>query len=572
MKTRSPIIAFVGHVDHGKSSILDKIRGTAIVKCEAGGITQCISCSKIDMDLIKKITGKLLDKLGFKITIPGLLFLDTPGHAAFTNLRKRGGNLADLAVLVIDINEGIKPQTKEAIEILKEYKTPFVIALNKIDLYQGWVSNPNKSLIESINSQNEKTKAKVDQRLYEILGQLYELNVKTERFDRITDYTKQMALIPCSAKTGEGIPEILMILTGLAQRYLEEQLRIEVTGPGHGTIMEVTEEKGVGTTLDVILYDGTIKINDQIVIGGLEKPIATKIKGLFQKEKSKLIPVKEAHAAIGIKINATDLEGALSGMPIKVVEKDLEKAKEEIQKEVEEVILDIDNKGIIVKADSLGSLEALIRLLREKGFKIKHASIGNISKKDSSEALAEEDPLSIVVLGFNVKDESDKKVKTITNNVIYRLIEEFEKWREEELKKTESRVLEKLVRPAKLLFLPHCVFRQSHPAVFGVEILVGKIKVGTPLMKDGKDIGSIKEIQLERENVNEAEKGKQVAIAIPGATIGRQINEADILLSSIPEPDFVQLKKLKKYLNREEVEVLREIAEIKRKNNPVWGV
>ncbi|MDD5178431.1 MAG: translation initiation factor IF-2 [Candidatus Nanoarchaeia archaeon] len=571
MKIRSPIIAFVGHVDHGKSSILDKIRGTAVVKGEAGGITQCISCSKLEIDIIKKITGKLLETLGFKITIPGLLFLDTPGHAAFTNLRKRGGNLADLAVLVIDLNEGIKPQTKEAIEILREYKTPFVIALNKIDLFPGWV-HYNKSLLESLNSQSEKTKEKLDQRMYEILGQLYELNIKTERFDRISDYTKQIALIPCSAKTGQGIPEILMILTGLAQKYLEEQLRIEVTGPGHGTILEVTEERGVGTTLDVVLYEGTLKVNDQIVIGGLEKPIITKIRGLSQKEKSKLVSVKEVHAATGVRINAPDLDNVFSGMPIKVAGNDLEKTKQEVQKEVEEVTLDVDNEGIVIKADSLGSLEALVKLLKEKNIKVKHASIGNISKKDSAEAQTEEDPLNMVVLGFNVKDESDKKVKVITNNVIYRLIEDFEKWREDELKRTETRVLEKLVMPAELHFLPGCVFRQNNPAIFGVEIIAGKIKVGTPIMKDSKEIGKIKEIQLEKQNVTEAEKGKQVAVSVPGVTVGRQVEEGDTLYSSIPEPDFIRLKQLKKYLNKDEVELLKKIAEIKRKDNPIWGV
>ncbi|MDD5254248.1 MAG: translation initiation factor IF-2 [Candidatus Nanoarchaeia archaeon] len=572
MKIRSPIIAFVGHVDHGKSSILDKIRGTAVVKGEAGGITQCISCSKLDLSVVKKITGKLLDKLGFNINLSGLLFLDTPGHAAFTNLRKRGGNLADLAVLVVDINEGIKPQTKEAIEILKEYKTPFVVALNKIDLFPGWQTNKDKNLIESLKLQNEKVMQKFDERMYTILGELYELNIKTERFDRISDYTKQIALIPCSAKTGEGIPEILMILTGLAQKYLEEQLRIEVKGPGHGTILEVTEEKGIGTTLDLILYDGTLKVNDQIVIGSLDEPIVTKVRALFQKEKSKLIPIKEAHAAVGVKVGAPGLDKVLAGMPLKVVDVDLEEAKREIQKEVEEVTLDVDKEGIIVKADSLGSLEALIRLLREKGQKIKHASIGNISKKDSSEALAEEDPLNMVVVGFNVRDESDKKVKVITNNVIYRLLEDFEKWKAEELKNQESKILEKLVRPAELYFLPQFVFRQSNPAIFGVEIIAGKIKVGIPLMINGKDVGRIKEIQHEKVNVQEAEKGKQVAIAVPGATIGRQIKEGDTLYSDIPEPDFVHLKQLKKYLNREEVEVLRKIAEIRRKTNPVWGV
>ena len=141
----------LGHVDSGKTSILDKIRGTGVQGREAGGITQAIGASIIPIETIKKICGKLLDSLNIKLTLPGLLFIDTPGHAAFVNLRKRGGNLADIAILVININEGLMPQTIESINILKQYKTPFIIAVNKIDLVNGWRSQKEKSLLKSIS-------------------------------------------------------------------------------------------------------------------------------------------------------------------------------------------------------------------------------------------------------------------------------------------------------------------------------------------------------------------------------------------------------------------------------------
>ena len=147
---RQPIIVFVGHVDHGKSSILEKIRDISIISSEPGKITQKISSFNVPIEIIKQKTGPLLKQLKLNIKIPGLLLIDTPGHAAFNNLRKRGGNLADIAVLVIDINEGIKPQTLECIEILKQYKTPFIIALNKIDLLPGWRENPSSFLIKNI--------------------------------------------------------------------------------------------------------------------------------------------------------------------------------------------------------------------------------------------------------------------------------------------------------------------------------------------------------------------------------------------------------------------------------------
>src|SRR3989338_6439501 len=139
---RQLIITVMGNVDSGKTQLLDTIRNTAIVESEPGKITQSIGCSIIPADTIRKICGNLLGKYKLEIKMPGFVIIDTPGHAAFTNLRRRGGNLADIAIIVVDVNEGIKPQTLECIDILKQYKTPFVVALNKIDLLAGWSSSP----------------------------------------------------------------------------------------------------------------------------------------------------------------------------------------------------------------------------------------------------------------------------------------------------------------------------------------------------------------------------------------------------------------------------------------------
>ncbi len=572
--TRAPICTFVGHVDHGKSSILDAIRGTAVTKSEAGGITQQISSSFISILAIKKICNNLLELFKKELIIPGLLLIDTPGHAAFSNLRKRGGNLADIAIVVIDINEGIMPQTKEAIEILKGYKTPFLIALNKIDLIPGWDSNIEVSLLNNLNRQSQSAINYLDYKLYEILGKLYELyDLNSERFDRVDDFTKKIVLIPCSAKTGEGIPELLMFISGISQKYLEDALKIEVTGPGEGTILEVKEEKGLGTTIDAIIYNGTIHVNDSIVIGTLDKPIITKVRSIFLPEKGSLKAIKEASAAVGIKITAQDIKGAIAGMPIKVVTKDIDHAVSEIKREVSEVLIETDKEGVVVKADSLGSLEALVYMLKNEGIKIKRASIGSINKKDISDASIELDPLNKVIIGFNVGLlESTDKIRTITSNIIYRLIEDLQKWRSEEQKRLESRELETLVRPCKIKILPNCIFRQSNPAIVGVEVLGGLLKVGVPIMKEDESLTNVKSIQLEKESVNEATQGQQVAISLPHITAGRQINENDILYSNIPEEDFKKIKNLKKNLNDMELITLREIAEIKRKKNPVWGI
>ncbi|MEM3592362.1 MAG: GTP-binding protein, partial [Candidatus Micrarchaeia archaeon] len=133
MPLRQPIVSVLGHVDHGKTSILDSIRSTTIASREAGAITQHIGASEVPVSVIKERCSPLSKFMKINLTIPGLLFVDTPGHAAFTNLRKRGGSIADIAILVVDIAQGFQPQTIEAIEILKEYRTPFIVAANKID-------------------------------------------------------------------------------------------------------------------------------------------------------------------------------------------------------------------------------------------------------------------------------------------------------------------------------------------------------------------------------------------------------------------------------------------------------
>lgn len=572
MALRSPICTVVGHIDHGKTSLLDKVRGTAVAKGEAGGITQCISSTKVSLETLKKICGKLLETLKLKITVPGILFIDTPGHAAFNNMRKRGGNLADIAILVINVVEGIKEQTLECIEILKQYKTPFVIALNKIDLINGWKVNKETSFSQSLKEQRESVRLELDNKLYTLVGKLAEHGLNTERYDRIEDFTKQVSIIPCSAATGEGIPDLIMILVGLAQKFLEKNLNVE-SESGKAIVLEVSEVEGIGLTLDAILYEGILKVNDQIVIGGLNKPIVTKIKGLFEPVNKVLKPVKSVEAAVGVKISAPDLKDVVGGVPLIVANKNVDKIKEEVQAEIEEVLLETDVDGVVVKADTLGSLEALATLLRDAGIKIKKLGIGDINKKDLTEVKSAKDPLDKVVLGFNVNVAEKDATKIIVHDVVYKIIEDLKFWRDEETKKLEAKELDGIVRGAKIQLLRGCIFRQSSPAVVGVLVLGGILKSGTPLIKaDGSKVANIKGMQVERENVTEAKKGQELAISLPAITVGRQIHEEDILYADIPEEDFIKLKKLKKYLKGDEVEVLKEFVEIKRKADAMWGI
>ncbi len=590
---RSPIVSVLGHVDHGKSSILDAVRDSNILKTEAGAITQAIGASIVPLHILKKKCGALLEALKMELTIPGLLFIDTPGHAAFTSLRKRGGALADIAIVVIDINEGFKPQTLEAIEILRSSKTPFVIAANKLDIIPRFNIKANqncKGLLKLIDAQTPEVIETVDKKLYELVGKLHEkFELSSDRFDRI-DFTKQIAIVPCSAKCGIGISELLMVVTGLAQRFLENNLHITVGGPGKGTILEVKEEKGLGITIEIILYDGSLKVNDTIVIGSMNEPIITKIRALLQPlplqemrdKKSSFKHEKQVFAATGVKISAPNIEGVSSGMPIISClndEDSINSAKDCVQSQINEITIDTDGVGIVLKADNLGSLEALITLLREKDVPIKKATLGNISKKDimDAEANYEEDPKTCIILAFNSKIDTDyasEHVKIIESDIIYKILDEYEEYVDAAKKKEEQAKLDSVVRPARLEFLQNCIFRQCNPAVFGVEILAGKIKTNTSLInaETGKNIGSIKSIQKNKDNVSSAVKKDRVAISVPHLTIGRQAQEGEIFLIDIPESDFRELKKYSKLLSKEEIEILKEFADLRRKNNPVWGI
>lgn len=592
MSIRQPIVTILGHVDHGKTTLADKIRGSAVAKHEAGAITQHIGATEIPIWAIQRISGKLLEKMNIKLTIPGILIIDTPGHEAFTNLRKRGGSISDLAIVVVDVNEGFKTQTREIIAMLKQLKVPFVVAANKIDLIPGWIAKENLPFLESFEMQTENVKQELDNQIYKLVISLADFNINSERFDRITDYTKQVAIIPTSGVTGEGIPELLMIISGLAQKYLESRLQIQEGSPAKGTILEVKEEKGLGKTIDVIIYDGELKQGDTIVVAGIEQPIVTKVRALLKpaplkelKEKGQFQPVKSVTAAAGVKISAPGLENAVAGMPIQVcnTEEEINQVKKAMTEEVKQIIICAEHEGVIIKADTVGSLEALIDIFKKINIPIKRANIGEVTKNDVVEAsrMKEKSPVLGVILAFNVgipKDVStlaeERKVKIFSSDVIYTLNESYVRWKaqtEEELRKKE---LESITTPAKIRLLQNYIFRQSNPAICGIEIIAGKIKTGERLIKeDGEEVGQIKEIQKEKESISEALAGDSVAISLPDVVIGRTLKGNEILYSNITIEDFQKIKSgLKKYLSPQELDVLKEILEIKRKKEPLWGI
>ncbi len=591
MKIRSPIVSVLGHVDHGKTTLLDFIRGSAIAQKEAGGITQHIGATEIPMEVIDNICGAFLDKLEIKETLPGLFFIDTPGHEAFTTLRKRGGALADLAILIVDLNEGFKPQTYEALNILKMYKTPFVVATNKMDKVYGWQTHEGESFSQTYAKQAPNVQNVLDNHVYELVGILHQEGFESERFDRVKNFARQVSIIPISAKSGEGIAELLTMLLGLAQQYLKEQLQIEIDAPAKGTILEVKEEVGLGTTIDAVIYDGIIRHKDTIVLTTNEDVINTKIRSLLKPKaleeireaKKRFKKVDEVVAAAGIKIVAPNIDNVISGSPLLVAREDLQGVKEDILDEIEDIKVDTDELGVIVKADTLGSLEALVNMLQEMEVPIRAADIGDVSRRDVIDAsiVMQEDELSGVIIAFNVKvlpsaneEIKNTNIKIFNADVIYQLTEDYQEWIQETRERRKKEWFAAIIKPGKLRIIPKLVFRQSKPAIAGIEMLGGSIKKGHGLInKEGHKVGVVESMQDKGDNLQSISKGQKVAMAIKNGVFGRNLDEGDILYVDIPEKHFKVLEnEMKSDLNEDESEILQETVDIKRKNESKWGI
>jgi translation initiation factor 5B len=585
-------VCVLGHVDTGKTLLLDKIRKTSVQAREVGGITQHIGASFFPAETLKQLVGSMLSMVKAEIEIPGLLVIDTPGHEAFTNLRRRGGSVADIAILVIDVLRGFEAQTYECIEILKTRKTPFLVAANKIDRIPGWKSYPDTPFLKAYQLQDPYVREDLDARLYDIIGVFSRLGFRADRFDKIRDFTKTIAIVPTSAKTGEGITELLMVLVGLTQQYLKKRLQT-TEGAAKGTVLEVKEEPGLGLTVNTIVYDGVLHGDDLIVVGGKEKPIVTRIRAILvpkpldeiRDPRDKFSSVDSVSAAAGVKIVAPELEGALAGAPLYAVPhgEDPEKYVKLVSEEVERIRIATDVEGVVLKADTLGSLEAIAEILKRNSVPIRLADVGDVSKRDVTEAsiVKEHEPLYGVILAFNVKvlpdaeeEAVNKGVQIFREKIIYHLIDNYLSWLKTQHEAKIEEEFEKLVKPGKIRVLEGYIFRRAKPAIFGVEVLAGRIRPRYALVRgeDGKDLGEIQQIQEKGAALSEAKQGMQVAISMDKPMVGRHLFEKDVLYVKVPETDAkTLLTKFMDKLTAEEQEALNEYVALMRKKTSFWA-
>ncbi|MCS7132292.1 MAG: translation initiation factor IF-2 [Aigarchaeota archaeon] len=592
LKLRAPIVAVLGHVDHGKTTLLDKMRGTIVAAREAGGITQHIGASMFPLEAVIRTCEMLLGEVGAKkLEVPGLLFIDTPGHAAFANLRRRGGSLADLAILVIDVNEGVQEQTRESIELLRARKTPFVVAATKIDMIPGWRPQGIVSLKKSLEAQSAPVREEFQKRIYNLIGQLSLHGFNSDLYHNIRDFTRTLAIIPVSGKTGEGIPDLLLVILGLAQAFMKEQLTVG-EGPAEGAVLEVLEEEGIGTTINAIISDGVLRVGDRIALMGVDGPFITRVRALLlpkpldemRDPRDKFRRVESVEAAVGVKVVADELEKAVAGSPLYAVES-LEKevdVLEKLKSEVGEIILSTDKVGVVLKADTLGTLEAAIQMLKERGIPIRRAGIGDVSKRDvvEAEVVRMKDEYRGVILTFNARidpelelEANNRGIRVFKERILFRLVENYLEWLREETAKRRLRAFESLIKPGKIKILPGYVFRRSEPAIVGIEVLAGMIKPRYPLMNsDGKVIGTIAQIQDKGQSIPGAEKGVKAAISMKEPVVGRHIREGEILYVAIPENDArLLLKEYNDMLDEDSKRALVETVEIKRKHDPLWA-
>ncbi len=578
-------------MDSGKTSLLDKIRGTGVQEREAGGITQHIGASFLPEDIIRKRCGSMYDNLKSDVNIPGVLVVDTPGHEVFANLRARGGSAADIAILVVDVNRGFQPQTNESLQILKNRKVPFVLALNKVDQISGWRASNKPQIEKAIKDQDDSIQTDLDQKIYDVVGTLSVLGYPSEAFYRVKDFAKEVSIVPISARTGVGIPELLTVMVGLTQQYLAERL-VQDKKTARGIVLEVNDEIGVGPSANIILVDGTLSKTDTILVAKRDQVVVTKPKAILlpkpldemRDPRDKFRPVDTVEAAAGIRLASPDLAGVLPGSTVYVAKNtsEIEKFTAEIKAEMKSVFLDTATDGVLIKCDTIGSLEAIVSMLRQKDIPIARADIGPINRRDimQARAIKENDRHLGVILAFNVKVLPDAQeeaeishVRIFPDGIIYSLIESYEQWVMDDTAHEEDAIFAEITPIAKFTFLKGYVFHNSDPAVFGIRVDSGILRQKIQFMNNkGRKIGQIHQLQEKKKTVQTVKQGQEVACSVKGITVGRQIAEEDVFYTLPTSREAKKLlKDLSHKLSSEEFEILNHIVEVQRKLDPAYA-
>lgn len=596
---RSIISCIMGHVDTGKTKLLDKIRGTNVQDGEAGGITQQIGAT-----FIPKITLEskvVLDQyLKFEIKVPGLLMIDTPGHEAFANLRERGSNLCDIAIVVVDLVHGLEPQTIQSINMLRESNTRFVFAFNKIDRLYGWVTdpdNPYRDIQSCLQAQDSNTLSEFRTRLDQITVQIMELGLNVKLYWENDSIEDTYDIIPTSAITGEGLSDLLYVLINYSQNYLADNITEsnESNDPDNFkcVIMESTITEGYGATVDSILINGKLSQGDRIIISTSNGPIQTTVRNILttppnreSRIKSEYIQHKSIKGAIGIKIVAPNINRALAGTPILLIYNSV--STEELMSLAQQSVnesnkIELDKQGVTIHASTLGSLEALIQFLRHEcnpPIQISQANIGPVMKKDVVKTFISNEKLDKEfnsILAFNVEVDEDAQIegnkcetRIFTAEIIYHLFDQFSQYKNQMFNIRKEAVRHKAIFPCVLKILSNCIFNKKNPLVFGVEVLEGNLRLNTPIIVPNTDvfIGKVISIENDHKSIQIAKKGMSVCIKVEneensGINYGRHFTHEHNLFSKISRESIDIIKQyFKDDLNKDDIKLLSKMKKI----------
>ncbi|AJO97036.1 Fun12p [Saccharomyces cerevisiae YJM1401] len=573
---RSPICCILGHVDTGKTKLLDKIRQTNVQGGEAGGITQQIGATYFPIDAIKAKTKVMAEYEKQTFDVPGLLVIDTPGHESFSNLRSRGSSLCNIAILVIDIMHGLEQQTIESIKLLRDRKAPFVVALNKIDRLYDWKAIPNNSFRDSFAKQSRAVQEEFQSRYSKIQLELAEQGLNSELYFQNKNMSKYVSIVPTSAVTGEGVPDLLWLLLELTQKRMSKQLMY--LSHVEATILEVKVVEGFGTTIDVILSNGYLREGDRIVLCGMNGPIVTNIRALLTPQplrelrlKSEYVHHKEVKAALGVKIAANDLEKAVSGSRLLVVgpEDDEDELMDNVMDDLTGLLDSVDTtgKGVVVQASTLGSLEALLDFLKDMKIPVMSIGLGPVYKRDVMKAstMLEKAPEYAVMLCFDVKVDKEAEqyaeqegIKIFNADVIYHLFDSFTAYQEKLLEERRKDFLDYAIFPCVLQTLQ--IINKRGPMIIGVDVLEGTLRVGTPICAVKTDpttkerqtliLGKVISLEINHQPVQEVKKGQTaagVAVRLEDPSgqqpiWGRHVDENDTLYSLVSRRSIDTLK------------------------------
>ncbi len=459
----------MGHVDHGKTTLLDKIRKTNVVAKEVGGITQHIGAYQVSFT--PKPTTHNPQPAPQLIT-----FIDTPGHAAFVKMRARGAEVTDLVILVVAADEGVKPQTLESLKHIKTARTPYLVAINKIDLPNVVIDQVKKELAKN--------------------------DVQVEGFGG------DIVAVPVSAKTGKGIDELLEMILLLAEMA---DLRSAPQAPLEAVVIESRLDRAKGPVATVLVKNGTLHLKDEIRAG----KVRAKVKAMFDENQKS---VKEAGPSKPVEVlgfknlplvgNKVVAEVAEKKPSVSSVTQKAAKTHPEATEEKEEKRL-----KIILKADVAGTMEAILSSLPEE-VEVIFSGVGDINESDVLLASTTHS----LLLGFNVKTPSQikklaqtEKVKIKTYNVIYELLEEVEN---QALKILEPTIDEEILGQAEII----AEFEVKKDRIAGCKVIEGRIAKGDKLhLKRGKKlIGDcrIKSMKHGKEDVEKAKKEEEYGVIL----------------------------------------------------------